>query len=115
MGTALSLPGQGHLPKPDTVDDPRWEIAFGIAACVILDGDPTLFGVNDSKQVDFDDRVSVCRLIMKRARAIAVGVVEPQTIDAFLTELLQDIDSYWTRTFSAADLPEPRAREAFRC
>ena len=53
-----------------------------VAACVILDGDPTLFGVNDSKQVDAGDRVSVCRLIMKRARAVAVGVVEPQTIDA---------------------------------
>jgi ribonuclease HII len=52
-----------------------------VAACVILDMEPTLFGVNDSKQVEADDRVSVCRLIMRRARAVAVGVVEPQTID----------------------------------
>ena len=52
-----------------------------VAASVILDDDPTLFGVNDSKQVDADDRVSVCRLILSRARAIAVGVVEPHTID----------------------------------
>lgn len=52
-----------------------------VAAAVILDDDPTLFGVNDSKQVDPQDRVSVCRLIMRRARAVAVGVVEPQTID----------------------------------
>jgi ribonuclease HII len=52
-----------------------------VAACVILENDPTLFGVNDSKQVEFDDRVSICRLIIRRARAIAVGVVEPQTID----------------------------------
>ncbi len=52
-----------------------------VAACVILDGDPTLFGVNDSKQVESDDRLSVCRLILRRARAVAVGVVEAQTID----------------------------------
>ncbi|HEU4521125.1 MAG TPA: ribonuclease HII, partial [Thermoanaerobaculia bacterium] len=52
-----------------------------VAAAVILDDDPTLFGVNDSKQVDAENRVSVCRLIIRRARAIAVGIVEPQTID----------------------------------
>lgn len=52
-----------------------------VAACVILDDDPTLFGVNDSKQVDHDDRVGVCRLILKRARAVTVGVVESSTID----------------------------------
>ncbi|HKR67049.1 MAG TPA: ribonuclease HII [Thermoanaerobaculia bacterium] len=52
-----------------------------VAACVILDSDPTLLGVNDSKQVEHDDRVSVCRLILARARAVSVGVVEPATID----------------------------------
>src|SRR5688500_10748836 len=52
-----------------------------VAASVILEDDPTLFGVNDSKQVDADDRVSVCRMILRRARAVAVGVVEPHTID----------------------------------
>jgi ribonuclease HII len=52
-----------------------------VAASVILEDDPTLFGVNDSKQVDPDDRVSVCRMILRRARAVAVGVVEPHTID----------------------------------
>jgi ribonuclease HII len=52
-----------------------------VAACVILDGDPTLFGVNDSKQLDADDRLSACRLVLSRARAFGIGVVEPQTID----------------------------------
>ena len=52
-----------------------------VAAAVILDDDPTLFGVNDSKQVDPDDRLAICRLIVRRARAVTVGVVEPQTID----------------------------------
>jgi uncharacterized protein len=38
------------------------------------------------------------------------GRHEPTTIDAFLTDLLRDIDAYWTRTFKAARLPEPRIR-----
>ena len=36
------------------------------------------------------------------------GRNEPQTIDAFLTDVLRDVDRYWTRTFAAAGLPEPR-------
>ena len=36
------------------------------------------------------------------------GNNEPQTIDAFLTGVLRDVDRYWTRTFGAAGLPEPR-------
>ena len=38
------------------------------------------------------------------------GRNEPQTIDAFLTDILTDVDRYWTRTFATADLPEPRVR-----
>lgn len=38
----------------------------------------------------------------------AEGRNEPQTIDAFLTDVLQDVDRFWTRTFATADLPEPR-------
>lgn len=52
-----------------------------VAACVILDDDPTIFGVNDSKLVDHDDRMSVCRLVLRRARAVTIGVVEAGTID----------------------------------
>jgi len=52
-----------------------------VAACVILDPDPTLFGVNDSKALDHDHRLSACRLILSRARAVAIGVMEPKTID----------------------------------
>ena len=36
------------------------------------------------------------------------GRNEPTTIDAFLTDILQTVDAYWTRTFAATDLPEPR-------
>jgi ribonuclease HII len=53
-----------------------------VAACVILDCDPTLFGVKDSKMIlECDDRVTVCRLILRCARAVAIGIMEPQTID----------------------------------
>jgi predicted metalloprotease len=38
------------------------------------------------------------------------GRNEPTTIDAFLTDLLQDIDDYWTRTLRASDLPTPQVR-----
>ncbi|MFL6244878.1 MAG: ribonuclease HII [Thermoanaerobaculia bacterium] len=52
-----------------------------VAACVVLDCEPTLFGVNDSKLIEADDRLSVCNLILRCARAVSIGVVEPATID----------------------------------
>jgi predicted metalloprotease len=36
------------------------------------------------------------------------GRNEPTTIDAFLTDVLGSIDRYWTKTFAASQLPEPR-------
>jgi predicted metalloprotease len=36
------------------------------------------------------------------------GRTEPVTIDAFLTDVLQSVDSYWTQTLRAAGLREPR-------
>src|ERR1700692_1218363 len=59
-----------------------WLAGPGVAACVILDSEPTLVGVNDSKLVDREDRIDVCRLILRRARAAAVGVIEPRPIHA---------------------------------
>jgi len=53
-----------------------------VAACVILDLEPTLLGVNDSKMLDGIDRLAVCRHIVARARAVSVGVVEPHMIDS---------------------------------
>jgi ribonuclease HII len=52
-----------------------------VAACVILDAEPTLLRVNDSKLLDAEHRLAVCRHVLERARAVAVGVVEPCTID----------------------------------
>ena len=36
------------------------------------------------------------------------GRTGSQSIDAFLTSVLKDIDGYWTKTLKANDLPEPR-------
>ena len=38
----------------------------------------------------------------------AQGQNGTETIDAFLTRILRDIDAYWERTFAASDLPQPR-------
>jgi predicted metalloprotease len=38
------------------------------------------------------------------------GNHRPETIDRFLTDLLKDIDGYWSKTFTAAGLPEPQIR-----
>lgn len=51
-----------------------------VAGAVILHGDP-LPGVNDSKQLSHPERRTLCRLILSKARAVAVGVVEPHVID----------------------------------
>jgi ribonuclease HII len=52
-----------------------------VAACVILDPDPTLFRVNDSKLIDHDHRETICTHVLERARAVGIGVMEPRTID----------------------------------
>ena len=52
-----------------------------VAACVILRSDPTLPGVRDSKMIDAECRTRLLRLIVANARAISIGVVEPETID----------------------------------
>jgi uncharacterized protein len=40
----------------------------------------------------------------------ARGRTGTTTIDAFLTDVLRDIDGHWTRVFAQAGLPEPRVR-----
>jgi predicted metalloprotease len=46
--------------------------------------------------------------------AAGVGTQPPArgdaTLEAFLTEVIEDVDGYWTTTLRAADLPEPRVR-----
>ena len=38
------------------------------------------------------------------------GRTEEGRVDGYLTEVLSSVDSYWTRTLKASDLPEPRVR-----
>lgn len=40
----------------------------------------------------------------------ARGRTSPTTIDAFMTDVLENIDDYWVRTFRAGGLPEPQVR-----
>ena len=74
-----------------------------VAACVVLDADPTLVGINDSKLVDHDHRIAACRLVLSCARAVSIGVVEAQTIDrinilrASKLAMLQSIDDLAVR------------------
>src|SRR5918994_5869678 len=35
------------------------------------------------------------------------------SVEAFLTDVLRNVDAYWVRTFAASDLPEPRVRYAW--
>lgn len=53
-----------------------------VAACVILSDDSAVFRVNDSKLIAHEDRLDVCRTVLEHARAVAIGVVEPETIDS---------------------------------
>jgi predicted metalloprotease len=39
--------------------------------------------------------------------------VGSETVDAFLTDVLKSVDGYWTHTFAANDLPEPRVAYAW--
>lgn len=52
-----------------------------VAASVILDREPALPGVDDSKQLTEDERARVCRTVISHARAVAIGVIDPATID----------------------------------
>ena len=62
------------------------------------------------KEVLGDLRQAVPRAERTSPTVRSRGRNEPTTIDAFLTDLLEDIDRYWTRTFARADLPTPQVR-----
>ncbi|HVT03234.1 MAG TPA: ribonuclease HII [Thermoanaerobaculia bacterium] len=52
-----------------------------VAAAVILNGDCSILGVDDSKQLDHAHRLALCQSILRCAHAVSFGVVEPHTID----------------------------------
>lgn len=51
-----------------------------VAACVILPGE-SFPGVNDSKMLLPEERAALCRIVLSRAVAVGIGVVEPAVID----------------------------------
>jgi predicted metalloprotease len=67
----------------------------------------------DKLRAKVDEFISQIKQAIPEARETSPevrsrGNNEPQTIDAFLTSVLKDIDGYWTKTLRANDLPEPR-------
>ena len=64
------------------------------------------YGERIREVLDDLDRV-VPRAQTTNAVVRSRGSNAPETIDVFMTRVLDNIDRYWTRTFAAADLPEP--------
>lgn len=52
-----------------------------VAACVILESEPALPGVDDSKRLAARERERTCRAIFAHARGVAIGVIDAATID----------------------------------
>ena len=38
----------------------------------------------------------------------SAGETDSDQIDRYMTRIIKDVDGYWTKTFAASDLPEPR-------
>src|SRR5215217_8350742 len=51
---------------------------------------------------------AVAWLAFGPSEASALDGDKPQTADQFLTSVIEDVDSYWTKQFADAGLPEPR-------
>jgi predicted metalloprotease len=51
---------------------------------------------------------AVAWLAFGPSTASALDGDKPQTADQFLTSVIEDVDSYWTKQFADAGLPEPR-------
>ena len=71
----------------------------------------------DRRREEFGDRIDEVLADLERQfepprrtspSVRARGRTGTTTIDAFLTDILRDVDSHWTRVFTAARLPEPR-------
>jgi ribonuclease HII len=52
-----------------------------VAAAVVFEPGTRIEGVNDSKQLNEDERVALDRAIRTKARSIGIGVVDPPEID----------------------------------
>ncbi len=107
---AVALPGCGGEDVRDQVEQTRKEVERRIARAEReFEKSRERFGKR-IREVLGELRKAVPQARRTSPTVRSRGRNEPTTIDAFLTELLRDIDGYWTRTFKAAGLPEPRVR-----
>jgi uncharacterized protein len=98
-------------------------LAFGLAGCGDTDGgtlreraqrlEQRLKDKRDELRARVDEFIGRIERAIPEAtrtspRVQSRGRTGEQTIDAFLTSVLEDVDGYWTRTLKANDLPEPR-------
>jgi len=106
----LVLPGCGGEKVRDQVDQTRAQVEKRITRAERqFEKSRERFGKR-IREVLGDLRKAVPQAQRTSPTVRSRGRHEPTTIDAFLTDLLRDIDGYWTRTLKAANLPEPRIR-----
>ena len=81
---------------------PRWLAALALPLAVVAGGAWLYAG---SAQAD-DDHAAA-----RAAHNLILGSedsAQPQNMEEFLTGVTTDVDAYWTKTFQAAGLPEPK-------
>jgi hypothetical protein len=107
---ALALSGCGSDEVGDRVDRAREQVEQRIARAERdFEQARERFGKR-IREVLGDIRKAVPQARRTDPQVRSRGRNEPTTIDAFLTDVLRDIDEYWTETFTASGLPEPQVR-----
>jgi uncharacterized protein len=107
---AVALPGCGGDDVRDQVEKTRDQVERRITrAEKQFDQARERFG-RRIREVLGDLRKAVPEARRTSPTVRSRGRHEPTTIDAFMTDLLRDIDGYWTETLKAAGLPEPQIR-----
>jgi uncharacterized protein len=79
---------------------------FGVVGVLLA-----LFGASQ-----FLDSAKADKRVSTTAQHLTVGSTgsaHPQNMDELLTAVIQDVDTYWTRQFEDANLPEPRVGYAW--
>ena len=110
LTAALALSGCGSNGVRDQVERTREQVESRIArAEKQFDEARDRFGKR-IREVLGDIRKAVPQARRTSPEVRSRGRNEPTTIDAFLTDVLREIDDYWSQTFKASGLPEPRVR-----
>jgi uncharacterized protein len=79
-------------------------LAAGAALCLLALGGATLY-ITSARA---DARPAASNLVLGSQDS-----AQPQNMEEFLTAVTKDVDSYWTKQFEAAGLPEPRVSYAW--